>query len=113
MALATGTRPERLAVDPIPSGWASNVAVEERYESWVEAIIAFYGDVKPSMLQDFERGRKTEIDFINGYVVTLGNAAGVPVHMNTRIAGLVRQIERGDLQPTPERINDLAAQTAD
>jgi hypothetical protein len=26
------------------------------YESWVEAIIAFYGDVKPSMLQDFERG---------------------------------------------------------
>jgi len=113
VALATGTRPERLAVDPIPPGWASNVAVEERYESWVEAMIAFYGDVKPSMLQDFERGRKTEIDFINGYVVTLGHASGVPVDMNTKITGLVRQIERGDLQPTPDRMNDLAAQTAD
>jgi len=113
VALATGTRPERLAVDPIPPGWASNVAVEERYESWVEAMIAFYGDVKPSMLQDFERGQKTEIDFINGYVVTLGHASGVPVDMNTRITGLVRQIERGDLQPTPDRMNDLAAQTAD
>ena len=113
VALATGTRPERLVVDPIPPGWASNVAVEERYESWVEAMIAFYGDVKPSMLQDFERGRKTEIDFINGYVVTLGHASGVPVNMNTGITGLVRQIERGDLQPTPERMNDLAAQTAD
>jgi 2-dehydropantoate 2-reductase len=113
VALATGTRPERLAVDPIPPGWASNVAVEERYESWVEAMIAFYGDVKPSMLQDFERGRKTEIDFINGYVVTLGHASGVPVDMNTKIAGLVRKIERGDLQPTPDRMNDLAAQTAD
>jgi len=113
VALATGTRPERLAVDPIPPGWAGNVAVEERYESWVEAMVAFYGDVKPSMLQDFERGRKTEIDFINGYVATLGHASGVPVDMNTRITGLVRQIERGDLQPIPGRMNDLAAQAAD
>jgi len=100
-------------VDPIPPGWASNVAVNERYESWVEAMIAFYGDVKPSMLQDFERGRKTEIDFIHGYVVTLVHASGLPVYMNTKITGLVRQIERGDLQPTPYRMNDLAAQTAD
>jgi 2-dehydropantoate 2-reductase len=113
VALATGTRPERLAVDPIPPGWASNVAVEERYESWVEAMIAFYGDVKPSMLQDFERGQKTEIDFINGYVVTLGHASGVPVDMNAKITGLVRQIERGEFQATPDRMNDLAAQTAD
>ena len=33
--------------------------------------------IEPSMLQDFERGRKTEIDFINGYVATLGRASGV------------------------------------
>ena len=110
VALAIGTRMERLAVDPIPPGWASNVAVEKRYESWVEAIIAFYGDVKPSMLQDFERGRKTEVDFISGYVATLGHASGVPVHMNTTITGLVHQIERGVLRPTRERMNDLAAQ---
>ena len=113
MALAIGTRLERLAVDPIPPGWPSNFAAEEHYESWVEAVIAFYGDIKPSMLQDLERGRKTEIDFINGYVVTLGHASGVPVHMNATITGLVHQIERGDLQPTPDRMNDLAAQTAD
>lgn len=113
VALAIGTRLERLAVDPIPPGWPSNIAAGEHYESWVEAIIAFYGDVKPSMLQDFERGRKTEIDFINGYVATLGHAFGVPVHMNTTITGLVHEIERGVLQPTRDRMNDLAAQTAD
>jgi 2-dehydropantoate 2-reductase len=100
-------------VDPIPPGWASNVAIEQPYESWVEEIIAFYGDVKPSMLQDFERGRKTEVDFINGYVVTLGHASGVPVQMNATITDLVHQIERGVLQPTPDRMNDLAAQTAE
>ncbi len=103
---------ERLTVDPIPPGWPSNFAAEEHYESWVEAVIAFYGDIKPSMLQDLERGRKTEIDFINGYVVTLGHASGMPVHMNATITGLVHQIERGDLQPTPDRMNDLAAQTS-
>jgi len=110
VALAIGTRPERLAVDPVPPGWPSNFAAEEHYESWVEAVIAFYGDIKPSMLQDFERGRKTEIDFINGYVMTLGHASGVPVHMNATITGLVHQIERGVLRPTRERMNDLAAQ---
>ena len=113
VALAIGTRLERLAVDPIPPGWAGNVAPEKGYESWVEAITAFYGDVKPSMLQDFERGRKTEVDFVNGYVVTLGNASGVPVHMNAAITGLVHQIERGVLRPTRDRMNDLAAHAAD
>ncbi len=65
------------------------------------------------MLQDFERGRKTEVDFINGYVVTLGHASGVPVHMNSKITDLVHQIERGVLQPTSDRMNDLADQTCE
>ena len=112
VALAIGTRLERLTVDPIPPGWPNSLAQEEHYKSWVETLLAFYGDIKPSMLQDFERGRKTEIDFINGYVMTLGHASGVPVHMNATITSLVHQIERGDLQPAPDRMNDLAAQTA-
>jgi hypothetical protein len=33
--------------------------------------------------------------------------------MNAKITGLVRQIERGEFQATPDRMNDLAAQTAD
>jgi len=102
VTLAIGTRLERLAVDPIPPA--------EQYESWVEAIIAFYGDVKPSMLQDFERHRKTEIDFINGYVATLGHASGMPVPMNAAITELVHQIERGVIQPAPARMNELAEQ---
>src|SRR5262249_25114275 len=49
VALAIGTRLERLAVDPIPPGWPSTLGGEEHYESWVEAVIAFCGDSKPSM----------------------------------------------------------------
>ena len=47
------------------------------------------------MLQDFERGHRTEIDFINGYVVKLSQALDVPVPANAAITDLVRQIERG------------------
>jgi len=111
VALAIGTRLERLAVDPIPPGWSNNSGAGEDYDSWVKAVIDFYGDIKPSMLQDLERGRKTEIDFINGYVVTLGHASGMLVSINAAITELVHQIERGVLQPTRERMNELADQT--
>ena len=107
VALAVGARPERLAVEPIPPGWDDNGAADGCYESWVDGIIAFYGDIKPSMLQDFERGRKTEIDFINGYVARLGGEFNVPVRMNAAITDLVHGIERGETQPAFERLDDL------
>jgi 2-dehydropantoate 2-reductase len=110
VALSTGTRLERLTVDPIPPGWSNNSGAGEDYDSWVKAVIDFYGDIKPSMLQDLERGRKTEIDFINGYVAALGHASGMLVPMNAAITELVHQIERGVLQPTGERMNELADQ---
>ena len=107
VSLAVGVRLEHMAVDPIPPGWDGNGAAEGRYESWVDEIIAFYGDVKPSMLQDFERGRKTEVDFINGYITRLGRESGVPVKTNGAITKLVHQIERGEIRAVPERMNDL------
>src|ERR1700740_291558 len=41
-ALTIATRPEPLAVDPIPPGWPGNFAPAEHYKSWVEAVVAFY-----------------------------------------------------------------------
>jgi len=55
-----------------------------------------------------EAGKKA---FINGYVVTLGHASGVPVHTNA--TDLVQPIERGVLQPTRERMNELADQACE
>jgi 2-dehydropantoate 2-reductase len=101
VALAIGARPERLAVEPIPPGWDGNGAADGRYESWVDGIVAFYGDVKPSMLQDFERGRKTEIDFINGYVVSIARQFSVHTPVNAAIVETVHAITRGQLAPDP------------
>jgi ketopantoate reductase len=48
----------------------------EAYDLWLVEIPNGYGDAKASMLQDFERGRTTEIDFINGYVVDTARQFG-------------------------------------
>ena len=111
VALAIGARPERLAVEPIPPGWDGNAAADGRYESWVDGIIAFYGDVKPSMLQDFERGRKTEIDFINGYVVSIARQFSVHTPVNAAIVETVHAITRGQLAPDPSLL-DLIMQAS-
>lgn len=48
---------------------------------------------RPSMLQDFSAGRKTEIESINGAVVRAGESAGVPSPINATLADLVRMMQ--------------------
>ena len=52
------------------------------------------GPAKPSMLQDMERGRPTEIEAINGAVVRLGERLGVPTPYNRALLLLVRAREQ-------------------
>ncbi len=51
------------------------------------------GPITPSMAQDILRGKPTEIEEMNGAVVRLGVAAGVPTPVNRLLASLVRLIE--------------------
>jgi 2-dehydropantoate 2-reductase len=46
-----------------------------------------------SMLQDFYRQRRTEVDAINGAVVREGAAAGVPTPTNQALLGLIHGLE--------------------
>jgi 2-dehydropantoate 2-reductase len=99
VALASGIRPERMLVEPVPPGWHGRSEPGETYDAWIATVLANYGDLKPSMLQDFERGKITEIDFINGYVATLGRDLRVPTSVNDAITEIVHTIERGELRP--------------
>ena len=49
---------------------------------------------RSSMLQDFDRGNRTEIDFINGAIVREGSILGINTPVNKTISGLVRTMER-------------------
>ncbi len=109
VALRTGATPERMIVDPIPPGWDGATAVGDAHDRWLAEIVRAYGGAKPSMLQDIERGRPTEIDFINGYVVSRGREVGVDTPANAGIVEMVRAITRRELAPSPTLLERLIA----
>lgn len=51
------------------------------------------GHHKPSMLQDIEARRITEVDFINGKIIEYGVRAGMPTPYNTALRSLVKALE--------------------
>jgi 2-dehydropantoate 2-reductase len=48
---------------------------------------------RSSMLDDLDRRRPTEIDFLNGEIIKVGERHGVPTPVNQRIVALVRAAE--------------------
>jgi 2-dehydropantoate 2-reductase len=56
------------------------------------------------MAQDIQKGRRTEIDFLNGLIVAKGKEVGSPTPTHERIVEVVRQVERGQLQPRRENV---------
>jgi 2-dehydropantoate 2-reductase len=67
---------------------------EELFDFAARKEIAY--DHKPSMLQDVEAGRATEIDFLNGAIVDFGARYGVDAPLNRALTALVKGLERGD-----------------
>jgi 2-dehydropantoate 2-reductase len=56
----------------------------------IHALLEKAGPSKASMLQDFEAGRRTEIDVINGAVVRAADETGTPVPLNRGLMQLVK-----------------------
>jgi 2-dehydropantoate 2-reductase len=48
---------------------------------------------RSSTAQDLARGKRTEIDFLNGYIVQLGKKYGVSVPYNESITAIVKMLE--------------------
>lgn len=59
----------------------------------VEAVAEATAGNICSMLQDVLRKKRTEIDFINGVIVRLGQELGIPTPVNSLLVDLVRTIE--------------------
>lgn len=61
-----------------------------------------------SMLQDLRKGKRCEIDFINGVVCEYGERYGVPTPYNARTVSLVHEIEEGKRKIAFENIEEFA-----
>lgn len=71
----------------------------------------FAGFVVPgattTVLQDWRRGRHSEVNDLNGYVVARGAEVGIPTPVNAMVAEVALRIERGELHPDPVHLGLL------
>lgn len=81
---------------------AQSVALDEE-ERWtaITGLLKRAVGAKGSMLQDVERGRRTEIDVINGAIVEAGRRLGLSTPYNDSMVWLVKSLEEtfGDARP--------------
>jgi 2-dehydropantoate 2-reductase len=90
VADAQGLRLESIHVDP------------HRFDrAALERMMETMGAVRPSMLQDLDAGRATEVDVVNGGVAATGRALGVATPCNDAVVELVHSMERGERSPDP------------
>ncbi|HCS36031.1 MAG: 2-dehydropantoate 2-reductase [Spirochaetae bacterium HGW-Spirochaetae-4] len=75
------------------------------FKQWISFILIPFAmkkhaKLKPSMLQDIEKGKPCEIDAINGVVSMQGRIAQVPTPVNDRVVETIHRIEKGELTPS-------------
>lgn len=74
-------------------------------------LIGFkYRRLKSSSLQSLERGRPTEIDYLNGYILDKGHELGVPVPVNAQVIMIIKAIEAGQRRIGPANLDDPSSE---
>ena len=63
------------------------------------------GMQRPSMAQDMRKGRRTEIQLMNGYIAEKGKLVGVPTPSHEKLTDIVTRVERGELKPSAELLS--------
>ncbi|HIG34109.1 MAG TPA: 2-dehydropantoate 2-reductase [Candidatus Poseidoniales archaeon] len=97
------------ALSQIPELWAQSLEAMREAESvarasgidlgamdneeYLRKVVTATSENRVSMLQDLMAGRKTEIDFLCGAVVSKGEELGIPTPRNEVLLALVRGIE--------------------
>lgn len=88
-------------------------AADGRGLAEVEADMAagtrFLSGGRPSLLQDVLKGRRTEVDYLNGYVSEQGRRAGVKTPFNDAIVELIKSHGVGTLKPDPKNLEPLVS----
>jgi 2-dehydropantoate 2-reductase len=86
-------------------------ALEQVEKKMLDGLARMTEEGRPSTGQDIVKGRRTEIDFLNGLVAQKGDEAGVPTPTHKALVQVVKEIERKEVEPSPrlaDRVWELA-----
>ncbi len=108
-ALGNNIKLEKVAADPFilygpkDAGWFTRHKL-----ILIARIIGIkYKKLRSSSLQSLERGRKTEIEFLNGYVVKKAHEKNIPVPVNELVVKMVHEIEDKKRVSKPENVLEM------
>ncbi len=59
---------------------------------------------RPSMAQDMEKGRRTEIEHMNGFIASEAARIGMLAPTHEMVTRQVLRVERGEIPPRPENV---------
>jgi len=84
---------KRLVIDEcLAVAAADGVAFDEDFMVTIDKVFASAATLA-STLQDLQKGRRTEIDHLNGAVVALGERYGIPCPVNAALTTIIKQLE--------------------
>lgn len=98
-----------LALEPVLGVRADELAGDDcrAFHRALDTVMTAAGETKASMLQDVERRRTTEVDVINGGVVTRARELGRSAPYNARVVEIVHRFERGEAEPSPQLLAEV------
>ena len=104
---AEGIKP--VSPTPIPSSWTPSLLrlPDAIFEALLGRTMKIDPQARSSMAEDLQRGRRTEVDYLQGVIVEIADRHGLQAPLSRRIVGLVKSAEaagHGSPGLTPEQI---------
>ena len=119
----------RTAAEAVSVGLAQGYKLEKIYEATADRWLAAANDggdarreleadmeasaakraetMRPSMGQDIHKGRRTEVDFINGLVAARGAELEIATPVNLAMVDAVKRVEHGEVQASLENVRGI------
>ncbi|VUT27691.1 MAG: 2-dehydropantoate 2-reductase [Candidatus Syntrophoarchaeum sp. GoM_oil] len=82
------------SLEALEVGLAFGIKLDHDLIEQVEDVARKTAENRSSMLQDVSRGKRTEIDAINGMIVKIGGEVGIETPVNHILTSLVKGIEK-------------------
>jgi 2-dehydropantoate 2-reductase len=104
---AEGIRP--VSSTPIPASWMPHMLrlPDAIFETLLGRTMKIDPEARSSMWEDLQRGRHTEIDYLQGVITEIADRHGLQVPLSRRIVALIKDAEaagKGSPGLTPEQI---------
>lgn len=95
-----------------PEKWVAAAEGDPAAQEAVEAAMLtatkrMTDEGRPSTGQDMLKGRRTEIDYINGLIAAKGEEVGIPAPTHAALTRIVKQVELGEIEADPGNIEKL------